>query len=162
MVTEGARAKMDKPRIIVSMCLLGIACRYDGRSNGCAGLDALIERYSVVPICPEQLGGLPTPRVPSERFGERVIARDGRDMTDAFQVGAARACQIARRLGIRYALLKARSPSCGSGEIYDGTFSGTRIAGDGVTAEALSKLGIRVFDEAHIPELLREMEVDGA
>ena len=150
----------NKPRVLVSLCLLGVSCRYDGRPNGCEGLDALMERAELIPVCPEQLGGLPTPRVPAERRGDGVFSRDGRDVTAAFQRGAAAAGRLADRFGVRYALLKARSPSCGSGEIYDGTFTGARVPGDGVTAEALKARGIAVFTEQTVHELIEKLERD--
>ena len=137
----------QRPRMLISACLMGIECRYDGKGQAIRELEALMRLYELIPICPEQLGGLPTPRTPSERLGERVIARDGSDVTQAFCRGAAQACRIARLYGAKLALLKARSPSCGSAEIYDGSFTGRRIPGMGVAAEALSAMGIRVFNE---------------
>ena len=123
--------------VLVSACLLGVACRYDGAS-----------------ACPEQLGGLPTPRAPSERLGSRVVARTGADVTDAYTRGAQQTLAIAQRFGCTAALLKQRSPSCGKGEIYDGTFTGTLTPGDGVTAALLSAHGIRVYGEDDVAELL--------
>lgn len=144
----------EKPILLVSACLLGVRCRYDGKAQSLDVLDALLGRYRVVPICPEQLGGLPTPRVPSERIGERVLSREGTDVTDAFRRGAAEACGIAGRFGARLALMKARSPSCGSGMIYDGSFSGRTVPGDGVAAQALKAMGVRVYSEGDIDALL--------
>lgn len=149
-----------KPRVLVSLCLLGVPCRYDGRPNGCEGLDALMARAELIPMCPEQLGGLPTPRVPAERRGDAVVTRDGRDVTTAFRRGAEAVCLLADRFNIRYALLKARSPSCGGGEIYDGTFTGARVPGDGVTAEALKARGVAVFTEQTVDELIEKLECD--
>ena len=105
------------------------------------------ERFRLVPICPEQAGGLPTPRLPSERRGEQVVNRAGENVTEAFRRGAELALERALREGCRLALLKERSPSCGSGRIYDGSFTGTVIPGDGVTAEMLKKSGLTVCSE---------------
>ena len=113
-----------------------------------------MDRCALIPVCPEQLGGLPTPRVPAERRGERVVAQDGRDVTGAFARGAAEAAGLAECFHVRYALLKERSPSCGSGAVYDGTFSGTLTAGDGVTAAALKAAGIPVYGESLTNKLL--------
>ena len=145
---------MDK--LLVSACLLGAPCRYDGKSKADARVQALVGKYEIVPVCPEQLGGLPTPRDASERQGSRVVMRSGRDVTDAYARGAQQALALAQRFGCTAALLKQRSPSCGHGEIYDGTFTGTRVAGDGVTAALLGAHGIRVYGEDDIAELLNE------
>ena len=145
---------MDK--VLVSACLLGTPCRYDGKSKADARVLALAERYELIPVCPEQLGGLPTPRDASERQGSRVVMRSGRDVTDAYARGAQQALALAQRFGCTAALLKQRSPSCGHGEIYDGTFTGTRVAGDGVTAALLGAHGIRVYGEDDVAELLNE------
>ena len=139
-----------KPKLLVSACLLGTPCRYDGASKKNEALCALCERYELIPVCPEVLGGLTTPRMPSERQGERVIRKDGQDVTAHYRRGAEIALAIAQREGVAAAILKERSPSCGSGEIYDGSFSGTLTAGDGVTAALLKANGIRVFGESKI------------
>ena len=127
--------------VLVSACLLGVACRYDGASKGLPDsvLRELMARHTLVPACPEQLGGLPTPRAPSARLGSR---------------GAQQTLALAQRFGCTAALLKQRSHSCGKGEIYDGTFTGTRVSGDGVTAALLSAHGIRVYGEDDVAELL--------
>ena len=147
---------MDRPRMLISACLLGVKCRYDGGGQALPELTALMARYELIPVCPEQLGGLPTPRTPSERRDGRVVARDGTDVTDAFRRGAEQACRIARLYGARLALLKARSPSCGHREIYDGSFTGRRIPGSGVTAEALAAMGLSLYDENDAASLARE------
>ena len=139
--------------ILVSACLLGCACRYDGGSKPCAAVRALAARHTLIPVCPEIYGGLPTPRTPCEIVGGRVLSRDGADRTDAYRRGASEALRLAGALGCRAALLKARSPACGSGEVYDGSFSGTLTAGDGVAAAALSAAGIAVFGEDRLPDL---------
>ena len=150
----------EKPRVLVSLCLFGIECRYDGRGNACEGLNKLVEHCEIVPVCPEQLGGLPTPRTPAERRDGRVVTKDGRDVTEAFKRGADQVCRLAEALQIRWALLKARSPSCGTGKVYDGTFAGRLIPGMGVTAEALCARGVRVYSEDGIDEMLENMERD--
>ena len=146
--------------ILVSACLLGVACRYDGASKGLPEdtLRALMARHTLVPACPEQLGGLPTPRVPSERRGSCVVMRTGADVTDAYIRGAQQTLALAQRFGCTAALLKQRSPSCGKGEIYDGTFTGTVVEGWGVTAELLRREGIPVLGESRMGELLTEGE----
>ena len=138
-----------KEPLLVSACLLGTDCKYNGGNNALPPeqLAALEAKYRLVPVCPERDGGLPTPRVPSERRGERVLNREGEDVTEAYRKGAAIALQTAEKAGCRLALLKERSPSCGSGRIYDGSFSGTLIPGDGVTAELLKEKGLAVYGE---------------
>ena len=148
----------DRPRILVSACLLGVACRYDGRGQAIPRLNELLAACEVIPVCPEQLGGLPTPRTPSERVGEKVLARDGTDVTCAFARGAAEALRLAQLTGARLALLKARSPSCGSGEIYDGSFTGRTVPGNGVAAQALVDAGIEIFNEGQIDRLLSKLK----
>ena len=132
--------------IIVSACLAGYRCRYDGKTVPNEEIVALIKRGEAIPACPEMLGGLPCPRVPSERSadGTRVITREGGDVTEAFRIGAEETLRLAHLYGCDRAILKARSPSCGCGLIYDGTFSGTLREGDGVTAALLRENGITV------------------
>ncbi len=137
-----------KPKLLVSACLLGTPCRYDGKAKRNDAVCALSERFELIAVCPEQLGGLPTPRVPSERRGERVVTRDGRDVTENYRLGARRALAIAQREGVSAAVLKERSPSCGRGEVYDGTFTGTLTPGDGVTAELFAASGLAVYGES--------------
>ena len=139
--------------ILVSACLLGAACKHSGGDNFCPKVAALAETYPLVPVCPEQLGGLPTPRTPAERQGSRVIAKDGRDVTAAYSRGAQEAWKLAKLFGCDTAILKARSPSCGAQSIYDGTFTGTVIPGSGVTAELLRDAGIRVLMEDELEQL---------
>ena len=136
------------------MCLLGVNCRYDGGGKAIPELEELMELAELIPVCPETLGGLPTPRTPSERKDGRVVSRDGRDVTEAFRRGAGEALKLAELFGVNCALLKERSPSCGSGMIYDGSFSGGLIPGDGVTAELLKANGIAIFGESRIQELI--------
>ena len=140
--------------ILVSACLLGIGCRYDGKHKADPAVLKLAEKYNLIPVCPEIYGGLPTPRVPSERIGDRVMMKDGHDVTENYKRGAFEALELCRIYGIKTAILKERSPSCGKGAIYDGTFSGTLTERDGVTAELLISAGIRVLGESEINILL--------
>lgn len=141
-------------KLLISACLLGCRCRYDGASKPLPWIAALAERHTLVPVCPEQLGGLSTPRPPSERRGDRVVTRTGGDVTAQYRRGAEETLRLCRLLGCEAALLKERSPSCGSGEIYDGTFTGTLTEGDGVTAELLRAQGIPVYGESRAEGLL--------
>lgn len=134
-------------KILVSACLLGVACRYDGESKPDPRVIALGDQYELVPVCPEVEGGLPTPRTPSERVLDRVIMKDGTDVTENYRLGALSAYQRCLDEGIRIAVLKARSPSCGKGRIYDGSFSGRLCDGYGVTAEYLYNRGIDIYTE---------------
>ena len=147
---------MAKEALLISACLLGVACRYDGASRPLpeALIAALTERYALIPVCPEQLGGLETPRAPSERMGDRVYTNTGADVTAQYARGAEEALFLARRFGCRRALLKERSPSCGSGCIYDGSFRGRLTEGFGVTAELLHACGLTVFGESEVEKLL--------
>ena len=143
-----------KESILVSACLLGVRCRYDGGSKPQEPLLRLMEKYTLIPVCPEQLGGLSTPRLPSERIADRVVMNDGTDVTEAYRRGAEEALRLARLFGCRLAVLKERSPSCGSGTIYDGSFSGRLTDGDGVTAALLRENGIAVYGESALESLL--------
>lgn len=136
--------------ILISACLLGFECKYCGGSNKLTErqLAALRERFRLIPVCPETAGGLPTPRDPSEQLGDKVVSNQGRDVTEAYQKGAETALWLARRYGCKAALLKEKSPSCGSGQIYDGSFTGALVTGDGVAAEELKKEGLIVFGES--------------
>ena len=140
-------------RILVSACLLGISCRYDGKSKPHPAVLALQGQHQLIPVCGEIFGGLPTPRIPAERVGDRVLTEDGRDVTQEYHRGAEEVLALARRLNCKVALLKERSPSCGTGEIYDGSFTRTLTAGDGVTAELLRASGIAVFGESRLADL---------
>ena len=151
----------EKPYILISQCLLGIHCRYDGSGAWCPALEVLMKVCAPIPVCPEQLGGLPTPRPPAECRDGRVILRTGEDVTGAFEKGAEQALRLARLYGVRWAVLKQRSPSCGSCEIYNGRFDGTRIPGRGITAQRLVREGIRVFDENQVHELIEILEDEG-
>ena len=139
--------------IIVSACLLGTACRYDGGSKPDDRVAALLGKAHLIPVCAETMGGLPTPRIPAEIIGDRVIRRDGADVTAEYDRGANEVLRLAELYGCRYAILKERSPSCGKGKIYDGTFSGALADGNGITASLLSSNGITVFGESEVGEL---------
>ena len=141
-------------KILISACLLGACCRYDGASKAQPLAALLAERHTLVPVCPEQLGGLPTPRPPAERRGGRVVTQSG-DVTEQYLRGAEETLKLCKLLGCEAAVLKERSPSCGRGQVYDGTFSGTLTAGDGVTAELLAAHGILVYGESQIEKLLK-------
>ncbi|MCI8290814.1 MAG: DUF523 domain-containing protein [Clostridia bacterium] len=134
-----------KERILVSACLLGVNCKYDGGNNGSNEIDEFLKDYEVIPICPEIMGGLPTPRVASQRVGDKVLTKDGRDVTEQYVKGAKESLFLAKKYDVKKALLKLRSPSCGYGQIYDGTFSHNLTNGNGVTAELLKKNGIEII-----------------
>lgn len=142
-------------KILVSACLLGIPCRYDGSGNLHSGLSRLEQAgHTLIPVCPEVLGGLATPRPPAELQDGRVITRQGKDITQAFHLGAKRTLALAQREGCTLAILKERSPSCSPNEVYDGTFSRALIPGQGLTAALLAQAGIRVLGEREINTLL--------
>ena len=134
-------------KLLVSACLLGVCCRYDGKSKPCQAVLELAKKHELIPVCPEQLGGLSTPRPPAEIQGEFVRKEDGGDVTAQYQKGALEAARLYEILDCDAAILKARSPSCGLGLIYDGTFSGKLTAGNGVTAGLFLEKNIPVFTE---------------
>ncbi len=140
--------------ILISACLMGVNCRYDGKSKLIEELDLLMEKYNLIPICPEQLGGLSTPREASEIKDSNVISKSGRDVTEQFEKGAKEVLSLAKRFQCQTAILKERSPSCGSNEIYDGSFRGILQAGDGLTAALLKQHNIRVIGESEISKIL--------
>ena len=154
----------DKPPLLISACLLGVACNHEGRGSPRAVVDELAERYRLVPVCPEVLGGLPTPRAAAELTGGEgadvlagpgpdgsggagVVNINGDDVTAAYRRGAEAAVTLAQAVGATRAVLKARSPSCGSAAVYDGTFSRRLVPGRGVTAAALAAAGLEVGSE---------------
>ena len=142
--------------ILASSCLLGCECRYKGDGCKCDALIKLAESNTIIGVCPEQMGGLPTPRPPAEICGQRVVTREGADVTEAYRRGAEAAVQLARLTGAQAAVLKERSPSCGSGAVYDGTFSRVLTEGWGITAALLRQQGLRVVGESRLEELLRQ------
>lgn len=141
-------------KILISACLVGDNVKYNGDNNLTPKLDALLEKYELIPFCPEVEGGLSTPRSPAERIGEKVINQDGEDVTDSYLKGAELAFNICLFLKIKKVILKEKSPSCGSKIIYDGSFSHKEIPGMGVTAEYLKQKGIEVYSEDDIDLLI--------
>lgn len=131
----------------VSACLCGFPCRYDGKSKPDEKIKALYEEGRALPVCPEKLGGLTTPRTPCEIINGRVISSDGEDRTNEYLSGSQRVLELCKKHGIKKAILKQNSPSCGSTHIYDGTFSGTLIEGEGCLTALLRKNGIEVTGE---------------
>lgn len=142
------------PNILVSACLLGIDCRYDGKNCYNEKIQDLRKYANLIPICPEQMGGLTTPRVPAEIVGHNLINKEGIDVSSNYQKGASIALKIAHINNCEYALLKQKSPSCGCGLIYDGTFTGKVIEGDGNTTKLLKENGIICYSDEEINELL--------
>ena len=140
--------------ILISACLLGMSCRYNGEGQIIPGTDKLMEKHHLVPICPEIYGGLSTPREPSEIKNGRVISKSGNDLTEYFERGAEEILALAKLYHCKYAILKQRSPSCGYKEIYDGTFSGKIINGNGILAALLLKNGIVIIDETETDKLI--------
>lgn len=137
-----------RPEYIVSACLCGLSTRYDGRSKPVSpAIQALIDRGAVIPVCPECMGGLPTPRPPAEQCGDRVVNAAGVDVTAQYRLGAEKALALCRDLHIHKAILKENSPSCGCRFVYDGTFSKRLIAGRGITTALLEQNGITVESE---------------
>lgn len=147
-MSEGSAAR---PSILVSACLLGVPCNHRGQASPSADVQALAAEARLVPVCPETVGGLPTPRPAAEVQPDgRVRTSDGTDVTEAYERGAAATVRLAAAVGASDAVLKARSPSCGCHEVYDGTFSRTRVPGEGVTAGALRQAGVRVRSEEDV------------
>jgi uncharacterized protein YbbK (DUF523 family) len=145
-VTDG----QSPPPLLVSACLLGTCCNHEGRHSQRPAVEALRSRYTLVPICPEVVGGLTTPRVAAEIVDGRVVTADGDDVTAEYARGAAAAVELAHAVGARHAVLKARSPSCGAHQVYDGTFSRTLRDGEGITAAALRAAGVEVVSEEDV------------
>ena len=134
-------------RILVSACLLGLKVRYDGKEKANEELVEKLKNYDFVPVCPEIFGGLSTPRVPAEIIENKVINKEGIDVTSNYVRGAEEVLKLALKFNIKKAVLKSKSPSCGKGKIYDGTFSGNLIDGYGITAKLLMDNGIEVLSE---------------
>lgn len=139
--------------VLVSSCLLGLDCRYCG--NGCANtkIQDLSPKYNLIPICPEQMGGLPTPRPPVELVGKQVLDSKGVNYTQQFLKGSRDVLKLAEMFDCKCAVLKSKSPSCGFGFIYDGTFTGKLIQGSGITADLLHRAGLQIFNENNAEEL---------
>jgi len=148
----------SKPKLLISACLLGENCKYNGGNNYTEEAAGLKDWFELIPICPECFGGLSIPRVPNEIVCGRAISKEGKDFTAEYEDGAEKTLYIANENNCCYAVLKERSPSCGFGKIYDGTFSGTLVDGNGITADLLDKNGIRIFGESRIEKLLDEFD----
>ncbi len=149
---------MQKEAILVSACLLGVPCRYDGKSTENNAVWQLAKRFRLIPVCPEVMGGLPVPREPMELRDGRVISQTGTDGTAAYRKGAKVTLRLAKRYACRAALLKERSPSCGAGKVHNGLFDGGMVPGNGIAAERLLANGIAVFHEGQINELVAFLE----
>ncbi len=147
MYNDGLERIDLDPMIIVSACLVGLRCRYDGSSCSFSGAVDLVRQGLAIPVCPEQLGGLSTPRPPCEIVNGRVLTELGGDMTDFFLRGVEEALSIVDMLPVKMALLKEKSPSCGVASVYDGSFSGSLREGQGLFAAALYRKGVAVFSE---------------
>ena len=140
------------PKFVVSACLAGVPCRYDGKSKPNQHVVRLVKEQKALPLCPELLAGLGLPRPCIERLGDRIHTKEGIDLTAALRRGAEKALLKAQKAGCTIAILKQRSPSCGAGQIYDGTFTGTVTTGDGIWTELLRQAGFTVLTEEEIPQ----------
>ena len=138
---------MNKENILISSCLLGKNCKYNGGNNYNVDVMKLSEKYNLIEICPEVMGGLSIPRIPCEIIENKVINKEGIDCTEQYSIGAKLSLEIAKKNNCKYAILKENSPSCGFGTIYDGTFTSTKKKGNGITANLLYKNGIVVLNE---------------
>ena len=135
-----------KEKVLVSACLLGVNCKYNGGNNFDEDILEYLKDKEIIPVCPEIFGGLTTPRPPAEIINDKVLNNEGVDVTANYNKGALETLKLARRLNVKKAILKAKSPSCGEGKIYDGTFSNTLISGDGITTRLLKENGIEVIN----------------
>ncbi len=133
-------------KILISACLLGEDCKYNGKNNYNKAIEKLVQGHEIIRVCPELLGGLSCPRVPCERKGNRIIGKDGKDYTEQFQLGANRALDIAKKNDVDLVILKKNSPSCGHRVIYDGTFSNQLILGEGVFASLCQSEGFQILE----------------
>lgn len=138
--------------IIVSACLAGVNCKYNGGNNENSFIKSLVDEGKAIMICPEVFGSLLTPRDPSEILGDKVFSCKGEDVTENYKLGAKRACQMAKTVNAKVAVLKAKSPSCGFGKIYDGTFTKTLVDGNGIAADALFEIGLKIFSEKDLED----------
>ncbi len=141
-------------KLLISACLLGVNCKYNGKNNYNELVTKLKEKYELIPICPEVMGGLSIPRDPSEIIGDKVISNKGLDVTKEYQMGANMSLNTALKLNVKKALLKDGSPSCGKNYIYDGTFTKTKIDGMGITTRLFVENDILIYTENNIEELL--------
>lgn len=145
-----------KPKLLISACLCGVPCRYDGNHNRIDDIEVLKTIFHLIPQCPEVLGGLDTPRMPAERSGFHVITADGMDVTKAFVEGAQCVLNIVLKEDCKIALMKSKSPSCGYQHIYDGHFTKTLTNGHGVTVEYLLEHNIAIYTETDIDQLIEK------
>lgn len=143
-----------KDSLLISGCLLGNNTKYNGKNNYIEGIDKLKDKYNLIVICPEVMGGLSIPRDPSEINDGNVYSNKGLDVTNEFNKGALLAYELAVKHNCKAALLKDGSPSCGSKKIYDGSFNGNKIDGDGITVRMLRELDIKIYTESEIDKLL--------
>ncbi len=141
-------------KLIISACLLGTNCKYNGGNNYVNIVEELKKKYELIPICPEVMGGLDIPRISAEIKDGIVINKEGIDVSSYFNKGALMVLDTIKKLNIKYAVLKDGSPSCGSTYIYDGSFNNIKISGMGITAKALYEKGIIIYNENNIGELL--------
>lgn len=150
----------SKSNILVSACLVGVNSKYNGKNNLNEDILKLRDKFNLILCCPEVAGKLSTPRDPSEIVGKKVLSNKGNDVTFNYNYGANVALKLCMKHNIKYAILKEKSPSCGSTKIYDGTFSGTLIDGEGVTTTLLRNNGIKVYSELEINKLLEDIRRD--
>ena len=144
-----------KEYILVSSCILGENTKYNGKNNYHPLIEEIKEKYNIVKVCPEEMGGLSTPRNPSEIIGDKVVSSTGVDVTNEFVSGGNIAVELVKKYNIKLAIMKDGSPSCGSLKIYDGTFSGTKIDGMGIAIRMLKELGVKVYTEDNFYELIK-------
>ena len=143
-----------KEKLLISSCLLGNNVKYNGKNNYIDGIEALKEKYDLIIICPEVMGGLPIPRIPSEIINDNVFNKEGINVTNEFEKGANIALELVKKHNIKKSLLKDGSPSCGSTYIYDGTFNGIKINDFGITVRRLLEANIKIYTEKNWMELL--------
>nr|WP_320119866.1 DUF523 domain-containing protein [uncultured Marinifilum sp.] len=141
--------------IIVSACLAGVKCRYDGNNNLVPEIRDLVQNGKAIALCPEELGGLPTPRISCELIQSDIISKNGHNFSKEFNSGAKKVLDISGILGSKLAILKTNSPSCGYGQIYDGTFSGDKKTGNGITANLLANAGLKILNEENFHSILK-------
>ena len=147
---------MSSPKYLVSACLCGQSCRYDGGTFDYPIIKRLAQKGVALPYCPEHEGGLPIPRKPCEILGEQVLAADGTDCTAEYVRGAEGALALCKEYGITAAILKEGSPSCGVCRIRDGSHTGRKIPGKGIAARLLSANGIALYTEENLPQEIQE------
>lgn len=147
-------------KILVSACLLGENCKYDGGNNLSRKVLDFVRGHEVIPVCPEVMGGLSTPRHPAEICNDKVVNNKGISVDEAFRKGAALALRLAQEKGVTMAILQPRSPSCGSRQIYDGTFTRKLIPGQGIFARLLSQHGIKVVEPEELELLNQSKDIE--